>query len=192
MKPNQLTGRSAGGRFRFPIRTSLIALVDQFCRSHLNTRTTPIMSRVSLVIIAISWAGCVSSRTRELVVVNQRLGYVKVLDHASSQALLAAVSRGTIDTNTHSFDDFQGEGYWGGRMYDVYAPVKGTVSVLMFTFDSSAFFVEDHSGRIPSVRKMGYDDGSAIYRLLSPWKSGEEERLADKKPKEELKWGLFP
>jgi hypothetical protein len=143
-----------------------------------NIRTRSILSGVCLVIIAMGLAGCVSSKTKELVVVNKRLGYVKVLDHASSHDLLAAVSRGTIDTNAKSFDDFHGEGYWGGRMYDVYAPVEGPVSVHMFTFDSSAFFVEDHSGRVPTVKKMGYDDGSAIYRLLSPWKSGEEEKLA--------------
>jgi hypothetical protein len=161
-------------------------------RSHKQERMLHLFARSCLVFIAIGFAGCASPRTKELVVVNQRMGYVKILDYSSSEKLLAAVSRGKTDPTARSFDDLHGEGYWGGRMYDVYVPVKGTVCVLMFTFDSSGFLVEERSGRNPGVKKMGREDGSFIYRLLSPWKNGEEERMADEKPKEELKWGLFP
>jgi hypothetical protein len=136
--------------------------------------------------------GCASKKKMQLVIVNQRIGYVKVLESRTSAALLSAVSRAQVDTKARSFDDYHGEGNWGGRMFDVYVPVRGDVYVRMFAFDSSGYYLEDYTEKIPRVRLMGANDATVAYRLLTPWQDEEEERLADQKEKNELEWGIFP
>lgn len=138
------------------------------------------------------FGGCAAHRSAKLVVVNDRLGYAKVLSTESSSALLKAVSNAPIDPNVQSFDDFHGEGNWGGRMYRVFIRVKEDVFVPIFVFDSSGFYVEDQSGGKHVVRTLNWENGNMVDGLLSPWSSSEEARQADMKTKSELKWGLFP
>ena len=125
-----------------------------------------------------------------LIVVNQRMGYVKTLKAEASLKLLAAVSRATTDAKARSFDDFRGEDAWGGRMYEIFIPARGDVFIRRFTFDSSGCFLEDHSEN--AVKQMRKRDADVENRLLSTWRDEEEERLADMKEKAELQWGLFP
>lgn len=142
--------------------------------------------------MAILFSGCATHRSAKLVIVNDRLGYAKVLSREASSTLLKAVSNAPIDPKAQSFDDFHGEGNWGGRMYRVFIRVKADVYVPKFVFDSSGFYVEDQSGSKPVVRTLNWEDGNVVDGLLSPWSSSEEARQADMKAKSELKWGLFP
>ena len=103
-----------------------------------------------------------------LVVVNERFGYAKVLKGKSYSTLLQAVKNARIVPGVRTFADLHGEGYWGGRMYQVYLPIQEGVSIPMFTFDSSGYFVEDQSGPVPVVRALNSEAGSLVYRLLSP------------------------
>lgn len=134
--------------------------------------------------------GCASGTQMDIVVVNKRMGYAKVLGVDSALDLLNAVSRAKAKENIHSFDDFYGGDAWGGRMYDVYIPVRGNVLVQKLTFDSSGYFVEDSLEH--TVKQLSKSDASLVYRLLTPWRDEEEERLADQMGKDDLKWGLFP
>lgn len=126
----------------------------------------------------------------QLIIVNQRMGYVKALEVEPSLNLLAAISRATTDADARSFDDFYGGDAWGGRMYEVYATARDDVFIRRFTFDSSGCFLEDHSEH--TVKQLKKSDADFAYRLLSPWRDEEEERLADQKQKDELQWGIFP
>jgi hypothetical protein len=136
--------------------------------------------------------GCSTTSNARLVVVNERIGYVKVLDRGSTVTLLDAIAESKVDENAKSFADFHGGDNWGGAMYDVYKSVRRNVYVRLFIFDSSGHFLEDHSKDPPSVKILGSAKGSMAYRILSPWKNEAEEKLADEIPKSELKYGIFP
>ena len=43
-----------------------------------------------------------------------------------------------------------------------------------------------------SVRRIRDDDLGRLWRILSPWRSDEEERRAASRPPEDLEFGLFP
>jgi hypothetical protein len=118
------------------------------------------------------------------------MGYVKALDVEASSKLLAAVSRATTDAKARSFDDFREGDAFGGRMYEVFIQARGDVFIRRFTFDSSGCFLEDHSEN--TVKQLRKSDADVAYRLLTPWRDDEEERLADQKEKADLRWGLFP
>jgi hypothetical protein len=146
-----------------------------------------------MVAISVLISGCsFLVRPPRVVVQNERMGYTKVLSRSGARQFLQAVALAKVVPNKRSFNDFCGEGYWGGEMYEVSVEVKDGVCIGRYVFDSGAALFEDHGCDPVVMRECDWEQGSTIYRLLSPWATEEEEREATFESETNLNWGLFP
>ena len=136
-------------------------------------------------------SGCIFISSEKVAVVNQGLKYSKSFSAEDSEKIIELLESGKLVVNATSLSGIKPLGHiWPTEEFFIYHRRRQDVSVLEYILTSDGMFVFDRFNK--SVRQLEADSGVALLRLFSPWKNEEEEKTASEKPRDQLKFDLFP